>query len=59
MPAINLSGTTLMDDSFAAYLQRQFAEHAILRTSVAADRRPDPSLQPVAHEPEPGRVTFR
>jgi diguanylate cyclase (GGDEF)-like protein/PAS domain S-box-containing protein len=29
MLAINLSGTTLMDDSFAPYLKRQFADHDI------------------------------
>lgn len=34
MLAINLSGTTLMDDSFAAYLKRQFAEHAIPYPSI-------------------------
>lgn len=34
MLAINLSGTTLMDDGFTAYLKRQFAEYAIPYASI-------------------------
>jgi diguanylate cyclase (GGDEF)-like protein/PAS domain S-box-containing protein len=34
MLAINLSGTTLMDDGFMAYLKRQFAEYEIPYASI-------------------------
>ncbi|EGV19070.1 putative bifunctional diguanylate cyclase/phosphodiesterase [Thiocapsa marina] len=34
MLAINLSGTTLMDEGFTAYLKRQFAEYAIPYASI-------------------------
>ena len=34
MLAINLSGTTLMDDGFIAYLKRQFAEYAVPYSSI-------------------------
>ena len=34
MLAINLSGTTLMDDGFTAYLKRQFAEYAVPYSSI-------------------------
>ena len=34
MLAINLSGTTLMDDGFISYLKRQFAEYAVPYASI-------------------------